>query len=440
MEVNKEISPSKKYCFPHPLKTVEFRGKTIVISPETANWIVLENKEQVDFYCLLQSKTIEEALELFQGNRENAEWVVIQLEARRFEDLYAKKMEHKLYMQFHLTNSCNMKCPHCYMYSGDKKEEELSLDEIFQLLERFRAAGGEGVNFTGGEIRMRKDLFLIVEHAHRLGLSIRLLTNGTMWTETDIKKISPYIDRVQISIDGYSEEENAKIRGKGSFQKAMYAVKTFLDYDVPTDVGITPWFDEHLEHKYLEYGKFGRTLKEQFRDKPFSVRYTRELIDGREIRFSDLEKEKYLRIVDEIYLTYWGEDNLDEPFINFHRDKRLENNCDYGNLTIESNGNVFFCPAISMQPTSVNVRTHTFEEILSISERARIVSDVTNLTPCKDCHLKYICGGGCRIKYFEAFREEEPHKIKGTPHRRCTNATKEAIYEQMIRTNTRLFQ
>ena len=135
-----------------------------------------------------------------------------------------------------------------------------------------------------------------------------------------------------------------------------------------------------------------------------------------------------------------GEDVLDLAFIDFHTHFLLEDNCEFGNLPIESNGNVYFCPSLSMLPTSLNIRRNSFEEILSFSKEASRISYVDNLIPCRNCELRYICGGGCRIQYFKDFQQEEAFKIVNRPRRKCTAEYKQSIYKQMIRTNEALFQ
>lgn len=53
--VRKRISEDTKFTLPVNIKKVIYRGKMLVISPETANWIILENEEQWQFFQLLTS-------------------------------------------------------------------------------------------------------------------------------------------------------------------------------------------------------------------------------------------------------------------------------------------------------------------------------------------------------------------------------------------------
>ena len=85
-----------------------------------------------------------------------------------------------------------------------------------------------------------------------------------------------------------------------------------------------------------------------------------------------------------------------------------------------------------------------FDEIIAISQKARKFSDISNLLPCKNCDLKYLCGGGCRVKNFKTLsktiisKEEKGDFFVREPI--CTEKYKEQIYRLMIRANNLFYQ
>ena len=103
MEKRKSISPLKVYSFPEQLHIESILGLYVIVSPLTANWIVLENEEQIDFFKLLQTNNLETALKSFKGNQKNAHTVVIQIEAKQFEKKDVRPANYSGVMQFHLT-------------------------------------------------------------------------------------------------------------------------------------------------------------------------------------------------------------------------------------------------------------------------------------------------------------------------------------------------
>jgi radical SAM protein with 4Fe4S-binding SPASM domain len=132
----------------------------------------------------------------------------------------------EFFVQWHLTERCNLRCTHCYQTGG--KIEELSLaeirkvmDEIIDMLKAwsvmYQLEFSPSMNITGGEPFLRKDLFEILEEMSTAGFAIFLLTNGTLIDEEKTEDLARLgINGVQVSIEG-PEEIHDSIRGSGSF-------------------------------------------------------------------------------------------------------------------------------------------------------------------------------------------------------------------------------
>jgi len=323
------------------------------------------------------------------------------------------------------------------MFAGKKKDSELTFGELCNLLHAFYQYGGEKVVFSGGEVTMRTDLLAILKVAHELGLEVNVLTNGVQWTSSFISEAAPYIDRLQVSIDGYSEETNSKIRGKNNFDKALCTVDNFIKNNVYTEVAMTPLFDHNLKNEIAKYVSFGKFLLKKYENSNFSIKFTGDIMDGRNVRFSKKQKNEYLKIIEKIFIGCYG-DVKDIPFIEFHKKGGLQDNCSFGNISITSDGDLYFCADIFPLKPFANIRETTYENMFKLSEIAKQKSHVDNLLPCKYCELKFICGGDCRIKYFKDFIEE-PIETMGEAHRNCSQAIKNEYYDLMIRTNPDIF-
>lgn len=100
MKKRKSISPLKVYSFPEQLHIEPILGLYVIVSPLTANWIVLKNEEQLNFFKLLQTNNLETALKAFKGKQENAHSVVVQLEAKQFEKKDVRPANYSGVMQF----------------------------------------------------------------------------------------------------------------------------------------------------------------------------------------------------------------------------------------------------------------------------------------------------------------------------------------------------
>lgn len=150
-------------------------------------------------------------------------------------------------VQWHLTEKCNWHCAHCYQRRNDPGELSFAgLKETFsQCLELFRAlripAGKAHINIGGGEPFLRKDLFNLLEAMNKYNKYIRvqIMTNGSLITDSiakDLKKMS--VKGIQVSLEGL-KETNDKIRGEGSFEKTINAIRILKKHKIASRVSLT---------------------------------------------------------------------------------------------------------------------------------------------------------------------------------------------------------
>lgn len=432
-----ELDPQKVYCMPRVTCVEKIDNQYLVISPNTANWILAENQNQVEIYKSLSSgKCVIDVIQNYPQEKINdVIHILTELEAKGFENEHINyPQEHGMYV--YLTNRCNQRCSHCYMYAGEKKEEELSTIEIQNLLSDFSTYGGKVVTFTGGEATLRKDFNKIVRVAKERGLIVGVLSNGILWSQEFVDKNSKYIDEVQISIDGYDSESYKVVRGTDTFYEALNTVERLLNVGIRVTVAITPLIDTLIgnENKYISFAK---GLIEKYKDKEFFVKFNTELLNGRMVNPTDEENKQYKKSIQNIKKACMSNSD-EEGFALDHRNNTVFNNCGYGGITVASNGDIFFCNLISQCSKQANIRQNSFEEINALSKRARELSDINNLMPCNSCSLKYLCGGGCRVKYFQTLTSKKIYENKNSKMIRtvsCTKEYKESVLRLMVKAN-----
>lgn len=305
----------------------------------------------------------------------------------------------------------------------------------------FAKNDGKVVTFTGGEATLRSDFKEIVDTAKSLGLKVGVLSNGLLWSQDFINSTKKSIDEVQISIDGYDADSYMSVRGSDTFDLALETVDRLIDAGIRVTVAVTPLLETLISNEN-EYISFAEKLIEKYREKEFFVKFNTELLAGRTISPTETENDKYRTIVKRIKARS-GLRSEDEGFALDHIHNTLFNNCGYGGLSIASNGDVYLCNLVGQCAKQANVRNQTFEQILSISQKARMLSDINNLSPCKECALKYLCGGGCRIKNFKALVESDICAQEFTSFIRevpCTRKQKEQIYRLMVSSNSLFYR
>ncbi len=115
-----------------------------------------------------------------------------------------------------LTNRCNLRCTHCYNYSGPESatEDELSTAEAMVLIDDLADMGVPLIIFTGGEPLLREDLFGLARYAAGKGIGVALSSNGTLITADSALQIQESgISYVGISLDGADAETHNRFRG-----------------------------------------------------------------------------------------------------------------------------------------------------------------------------------------------------------------------------------
>lgn len=435
--VEKEISLDYHFNFPAIIDTVKYGGKILEIAREEGNWIVLDNEHQQSFFDSLRTNSIMAAMQLTECPQEDAMWVLTQLIARHFEKRVRYQRTTPI-MQLYLTNNCNMRCPHCYMFAGNPLKDEMKTQEIKDLLKSYRQSGGRDVKLTGGEIATRSDLLEIIDYAHEIGLRIDLLTNGTLWNKDDIIHVASIINTIQVSIDGFNEASNSKIRGKGNFEKALLTVDEFIKAGATVKVAITANYSPNIAEEVDAYANFAKSLERKYKGKRFSIQIATGLMPGRYGKLTKKQDIAYQAATLEMNNKFLGcYDIKDEEYIKRHRSGIVLTNCSYGYPTIAANGDVHLCPITEATSPVANIRTNSWEEIIKILHQGHFLSETKNLEPCNQCELKSICGGDCRLN-FPALRGNNIMELNH-PNRKCSNEIKYSFYELMIRTNKEIF-
>ena len=143
-----KVNFDKKYKFPEDLIPVKYNGYLLLISPNNGNWIVLDNQEQVNIVKkLISQKNAKELLNEGIYSYLNIKSVISEIEGRHFCDNNVQ-IEDNFTLRIYLTNRCNLRCKHCFMYSTKSLKNELTYEEIIKLLNKCSEAGCKKVILT----------------------------------------------------------------------------------------------------------------------------------------------------------------------------------------------------------------------------------------------------------------------------------------------------
>ncbi|MGQ0465149.1 MAG: mycofactocin radical SAM maturase [Sporichthyaceae bacterium] len=148
----------------------------------------------------------------------------------RLIDEFALGLDAPICLTWELTYACNLACSHCLSSSGRRDPRELSTAQCKAVIDELEKLQVFYVNIGGGEPTVRDDFMELVDYATSHGVGVKFSTNGVRLNSTMAQRIAAdgYID-VQISLDGATAEVNDAVRGKGSYDTALRAMRNLSE-------------------------------------------------------------------------------------------------------------------------------------------------------------------------------------------------------------------
>ncbi len=139
------------------------------------------------------------------------------------------------------TLACTANCPTCslrrLLHADARKEAALGLDDWRQVLEDAVALGAMQLTISGGEPTLYGQLAGLVRAGKRLGLRVRVNSNGSLITEAyALSLLDAGLDVMCISLYAASPERMAAMRGNPTlWKKATDAIRILaaLERDYP---------------------------------------------------------------------------------------------------------------------------------------------------------------------------------------------------------------
>lgn len=133
---------------------------------------------------------------------------------------------------FDITNRCNISCKHCYATSkyGNRGREDLSLDNVFSIIDTLKGMGYTHVLFLGGEPLFRNDILKIIEYTTNSGLKVMINTNGILLSDEMCKSLLKLnIDQISVSFEGTTSYIHDQIAGIGNFKKSLTGLNNLIN-------------------------------------------------------------------------------------------------------------------------------------------------------------------------------------------------------------------
>ncbi|VVB93189.1 Coenzyme PQQ synthesis protein E [uncultured archaeon] len=274
------------------------------------------------------------------------------------------------YILLNITNKCNLTCRHCYL--GKSGDEEIGLKTFEKAVSQFEDMGGLKLMISGGEPLIHSDFFTLMEISQSYELRVVLLSNGTLIDEKTARKLSGYVDEIQVSIDGTGSHD--MIRGKGSYEKAMRGTSNLKKYEIPVSIGT-------MIHKY-NAGEF-EEMQKLFSD----IGALSWSVDVPCVTGKLAENQDYiLNLKDASLLLRYG-------FGAGAHESSGDYTCGSHMCSVSPDGKVSKCGFFDNEPVGdVNDLRSAWNELCK-----KYLWTLDELD-CRDCRLIHDCRGGCRFR------------------------------------------
>jgi len=403
------------YCISQDVKIIKHDEQYLLANPKIGTWVKI-SANLFDLIVSLSQKTSDSIGDLIHSMSgkfcvsENDIWDTV----HRLEEMGLLIDKAKIRQEipagsrhiiFAVTNACNLKCSFCSnIRMSDSRHHDVRLptemglkqiEHVARILALSKTPTGS-ITVSGGEPIMRGDLpeiLCILKSMTKANIGLN--TNGTLWTKEICKLIVRHVDAVTVSIDGSKPEVHDKIRGVGTFRKAIDCIK-------------------HLQDAGL--GKIGiRAVicKQNIDDIPNLMSLAKELNCA--FHANGLMKSGNAAENSEIVCT---EPHENKNMRRMLLERRLQEGClaaehimwifNYArsrcqaihrNLYIDADGSLYPCNKLATDEYGLGnlAMASDLESLIESSPITALIDsyDIDNKPGCRGCDVRYFCAGGC---------------------------------------------
>ena len=142
-----------------------------------------------------------------------------------------------------ITRACAFACVHCRADAQHRRDpNELTTEEGYRLIDRFKAFSNPILVFTGGDPMMRPDLFNLIRYASEKGLRCSLTPTATALPTVERlhKAKEAGIRRIALSLDAPSPEAHDAFRQvPGSWDRTMKILRNAQSIGLSAQINTT---------------------------------------------------------------------------------------------------------------------------------------------------------------------------------------------------------
>lgn len=142
---------------------------------------------------------------------------------------YMDTEEHLDVLQMNIGRKCNLFCKHCHVNAGPARTEEMSKEVMDACLTFAKEQNIATIDITGGAPEMNPHLEYLIEESSRICNHVIIRTNLVILLEEEYEQLMGVYEKNKVeivcSLPYYRAAEMDKVRGEGSFDKAIEVIK-----------------------------------------------------------------------------------------------------------------------------------------------------------------------------------------------------------------------
>jgi len=298
-----------------------------------------------------------------------------------------------LSLELELSRACNLRCVYCYASSGKPLPYELTMEEIFQIIDQAAELGARKIIVLGGgEPLMFPNLFEIIDHIISRKIKVDLFTNGTLIDRDVAEKLFRRNVSISMKMNSRDPEVQDELAGKkGTFtaiEKGLHALREAGYPDDNHTLGIETIV---CRQNYDELPDLWRWARQRS-IVPYIETMTLQgrAVDNRGLEVSPDRIRTLFEKLAEIDAAEFGRIWYPLPPLAASRCARHEYSC-----TVTSIGEVNPCPGVSI--SIGNIRKEPLRKIL---DESKVIHELRNIRQnikgrCATCTHNEFCYG-CR--------------------------------------------
>ena len=293
-----------------------------------------------------------------------------------------------------ITNKCNLRCKHCYVWSRKSGNKTLDWHTLENLITTMEKTGIWQLDLTGGEISTHPNIIEIMNRLKKSNLLVNMFTNLSSHNKLYIEALIKLRPKLVISsIDGSNADTHDNFRGvNGAYSQTIHNIKLLKKNGINVRINVSL-----SKQNISEIDDIVNLLEEKLK-----VPYILGDIQCTDTNYRNIILDQN-KTIDTI-LKYRRRIYID-------RSKQKENLCaihppcgvGYDMMFINSSGESSLCPTLTRHESNDFYAGNIYSKSIKIIwEESNTFTRFRNIQ-CKNlskCNFKMECKGGCRSRAY----------------------------------------